>query len=304
MTDPVLALGTVQLGIPYGIANQTGKPDLNVAFRILDLAWHNNIDIWDTSPVYGDSETIIGKYVKNSQNRPKVCSKLPSLNAEDGYTAGKSTIREYIEKKIAGSLSRLCIDKIDYYLIHDERDFCNLGNELLSEIDNFKGQKLLDKIGISVYSPDIAIAALKTGKIDAIQLPFNLFDRRFSEAIALADSLGITVFIRSVFLQGLFFLSDHKIQEFLPEASGAIKELNILSKKYDRSIAQMAMSYVRGLPGITAILVGVETPDQLSENLALFSSTVLSEDLHKEIDMAFQNLPTHIVNPATWKIKK
>ena len=50
-----LSLGTVQLGVSYGINNQSGKPDRTQAFGILDTALTNGISALDTAAAYGDS---------------------------------------------------------------------------------------------------------------------------------------------------------------------------------------------------------------------------------------------------------
>ena len=55
-----LSLGTVQLGVSYGINNQSGKPDRTQAFGILDTALTNGISALDTAAAYGDSEQSSG----------------------------------------------------------------------------------------------------------------------------------------------------------------------------------------------------------------------------------------------------
>jgi len=304
MVRPKLVLGTAQLGMRYGIANRIGKPKLEIAHEILTVAYQNDIVIWDTSPAYGDSETIIGKYLKASQERPKISSKLPSITANDKHRSISPSLTDFVNKSITGSLLSLDVDMIDYYFIHDERDFCNLGLDLVNVLHSFKKRGILDKIGISVYSPEIALEALRTRQFDIIQLPYSLFDRRFLEAISLANALGVMVFVRSIFLQGLFFLSDRQAQRVLPEAVHAIEKLNTLSQQYECSIARMALCFVRDTPGVSAILVGVESPSQLLQNLAWFSSTELSENLRREIEVSFQDLPVHILNPSIWRTKK
>jgi len=53
-----LVLGTAQLGLPYGIANQTGQPDQVVATAIIREAWNQGIREFDTAQGYGDSEQV------------------------------------------------------------------------------------------------------------------------------------------------------------------------------------------------------------------------------------------------------
>ena len=59
-----ITLGTAQLGFNYGIANKTGKPSIIIANEILKSALKYGINTFDTSPVYGKSEQIIGSFLK------------------------------------------------------------------------------------------------------------------------------------------------------------------------------------------------------------------------------------------------
>ena len=71
-----LSLGTVQLGVSYGINNQSGKPDRTQAFGILDTALTNGISALDTAAAYGDSEQVIGQWLQTipeEKRRQSVC---------------------------------------------------------------------------------------------------------------------------------------------------------------------------------------------------------------------------------------
>ena len=61
-----LSLGTVQLGLNYGINNSGGKPDRELAHKILNSAINNDINILDTAGAYGDSEIVIGEWLKTA----------------------------------------------------------------------------------------------------------------------------------------------------------------------------------------------------------------------------------------------
>ena len=56
----ILSLGTVQLGLNYGIHNDSGKPSLETSFRILNAAMEAGINTLDTAAGYGNSEEVIG----------------------------------------------------------------------------------------------------------------------------------------------------------------------------------------------------------------------------------------------------
>ena len=77
-----LSLGTVQLGVSYGINNQSGKPDRTQAFGILDTALTNGISALDTAAAYGDSEQVIGQWLQTipEEKRPFITTKLKALD--------------------------------------------------------------------------------------------------------------------------------------------------------------------------------------------------------------------------------
>ena len=71
-----IAIGTAQFGLPYGIANQTGKIAQSEAKEILKIALDNNIDVLDTAIIYGDSESSLGKLQTEDFN---LVTKLPII---------------------------------------------------------------------------------------------------------------------------------------------------------------------------------------------------------------------------------
>ena len=95
-----LILGTVQLGLDYGINNDVGKPSVEKSFEILDYAFNNGISILDTANAYGDSEKIIGNYMKKTGNEFKISTKLSALN-------DNSNISKFITDQINSSLELL-----------------------------------------------------------------------------------------------------------------------------------------------------------------------------------------------------
>ena len=64
-----MTLGTVQLGMSYGVNNSTGMPSEEDSFKILDTAYENGITMLDTSDDYGKSEEVIGKYIKANPDK-------------------------------------------------------------------------------------------------------------------------------------------------------------------------------------------------------------------------------------------
>ena len=108
-----LALGTVQFGLTYGVANQQGQPTASIVKAILRLAKEKNIDLLDTAISYGESEERLGKI---GVNEFRVVTKLPSV------PNSVNNIDSWVNEQITGSLSRLCERRIYGLLLHRPKE--------------------------------------------------------------------------------------------------------------------------------------------------------------------------------------
>ena len=191
MTTSKLVLGTAQIGMDYGIANTRGRIPLKEVHQIFDFAFLHGISILDTATNYGDSERIIGGYIRGSANKFNIISKLPAVS--DGSHAIKS---------LEQSLKILNVKKLFGYLFHDFNSFIN-NPSIFHQLFDHGGA---EKIGFSVYSPEqvTKLWELKI-KFKIIQLPYNVFDRRFDKVMSRLREEGCEIHARSAFLQGLVF---------------------------------------------------------------------------------------------------
>lgn len=297
--NTAFVLGTAQLGMHYGIANKAGQISKARALALLDRAYQRGVTLWDTAPAYGRSEQYIGAYQTGS---PAVCTKLPSVNSRLGRKASRGDIGEFVHAQLASSRKRLRKHCLDYYLLHDEQDLNVYGEKILAPLQNCKRQGQIKKIGVSVYTPSVARAALDRTELDALQVPLNLFDRRFADAAKQAEKKGVTIFARSVFLQGLFFLNPDEAEQKVPRAGKPIQMLRAIAREADRSVASLATCYARDVPGVSSIVIGVETVSQLEDNVRLLETPALSSSLQERIEHHFASLPLSVVNPARWGV--
>lgn len=297
-----LVLGTAQLGMPYGIANKDGQPDSNQVAEILNLAVENNLLTWDTAPVYGNSEKAIGQYICKHKCAPVICTKLPSLSKSDINKNDMSAIHAFVNHSLQATLSDLGLPSVDTYYIHDENDLQFGGSSLLDVFAGLKVAGLIKKAGISVYSPEIALSALATEFFDAIQVPYNLFDRRFQPIMASAKEQNMAVHVRSVFLQGLFFLAEDIVNQKVPSALPYVIKLKELAQAINTTTEQLAMGYVKANLNVSHLLIGVEKASQLQTNINLFSLPPLEPSLLIELENIFMNIPISVVNPSLWRM--
>jgi aryl-alcohol dehydrogenase-like predicted oxidoreductase len=296
-----ITLGTAQLGMKYGIANRDGQPTYETALEMLSSSEKYGVSTWDTSPLYGNSESIIGDYVRRYRPQVEISTKLPSLQSLGALTPRQ--VRHLVESRLRTSLKNLAKECVEYYLIHDENDFLTFGDALIDALSDLQAAGLIKRMGISVYSPDIALKALEIETFDAIQLPFNLLDRRFEEAgvLALANRRGATVFARSIFLQGLFFLTLAILEDRLPAATEFVQKVHALAEQSGRSVVELAFAFVNDHPAVSSLVIGMETVSQLQANVELQNQKRLTNNEREAIYRCFHNVPASIVNPTRWQ---
>ena len=204
-----LSLGTVQFGMPYGISNRTGRIPKEEAFKILQYAHENGIDTLDTAYSYGESEERIGDFIAASGRNFNIVSKAPHLDKH-----GVSDIEGYCLE----TLKRLRKKNIYGYLIHKFDDIVRHKNQW-SKLESLKRKGLVRKIGVSLYNPqDLEYLLSNDTRIDIIQFPYSVFDRRFEGYFALLKEKNIEIHVRSVFLQGFVFLKPDDLPSSLTKA--------------------------------------------------------------------------------------
>lgn len=286
---PKLALGTVQFGLNYGVSNFSGKTNLSEATKIIKLAKEENIDLIDTAISYGDSEKTIGKIGISDF---KFISKLPSVSNI------KKDLNIIVEEMIKKSLRRLGINSFYGLLIHKSQDLLgSSGNKLIYELNQIKARGLIEKIGVSIYDPSEIDKIINLLKIDIIQAPLNIIDRRLEKSGWLNKlyNKNIEIHTRSTFLQGLLLMQQDKIPKKFNRWTDLFDRWFLELKKYNLNAAHACMSYPMSLPEIDRIVIGVNTADQLKKLIKLSKTKILNHDLSFMISN--DNL---LINPNKW----
>ena len=286
-----MTLGTVQLGMDYGINNTTGKPDMKASHEILRTALHNSITSLDTANAYGDSEIVIGSYLKQSKETPFITTKFLT-------TSPAGTNEDMIEKEIYGcvenSLKRLNVKKLDCLMLHRIIEMTKPNKAARNTLDKLQKDNIIGMAGVSVYNPEEINMMLEDDIYQAIQLPINMFDLRLikTDILNKLKNKGITVFARSIFFQGLFYMDPDKMtdEDMLVYIKPYLTKLNNISNKHKISKGQLAVSYIRDLPGITSLVLGIDTKEQLLENIKLMDGPKLNREMINEIQEQFKNI--------------
>ncbi len=302
MVKDKLCLGTVQFGLEYGINNKTGKPAEEQVFTMLDLAVEKGIEYFDTAAAYGNAEEILGRYFesRNLQKQVKVISKLlPNLVADDDYKA-----EAIVENEIRKSLERLKLECLEGYLLHTPTDFYN--QSVMNGLFLAKEKGLIKNLGVSIYETEHALDVAKSGIVDYIQIPYNVFDQRMegTDFFSITKANGVTVFARSPFLQGLLFMADDDIPAYLERARLYLHDFNKIISKYHLSRAEVALSLSCLNPGIDYVVFGVDNIEQLTENIEVFNRNSDTDSICiEELKQHFMNIEKEIIFPSLWARK-
>lgn len=294
-----LSLGTVQLGVSYGINNQSGKPDRSQAFKILNTALQNGITALDTAAAYGDSEQVIGQWLKTipEEKYPFITTKLKTLDH-----SSLDALRKSVSTQLEHSMQQLGLDCIPLLMLHnfDEYD-CDRENMRIV-FDELKQAGKIRFSGISAYAHHDYHVIASSG-FDAVQIPLNLFDWRQIDNGGL-DALrtsDMMVFVRSVYLQGLVFQKPEQLDKRMSFARDTLVKFRMLCDKYALAPAELALSFVLSLPGVTSLVLGSETTEQVQQNVELFGRTPrLNKSQLEEIHALFQETPDRLLNPSEW----
>ncbi len=289
---PGFFLGTAQFGIPsYGIANRVGQPPYAALREIVRRAFEVGAVGLDTAAEYGESEDILGRILEELELKQTafVCSKISHLEVtEDGSFVRKSVIR---------SLRRLRLETLPLCLLH-RAEHLGYTDHLMS----LKKEGLIQHAGVSVYTPEQALQAIDTPGIEVIQHPLSLLDQRFERSGVLqrARSKGIAIFVRSVYLQGLLLLPEERVPERLADIKPVRRRLERTAKALEISLPELALRFAASLEGVTGVVVGLETLEQLESNLAMLAKGNLAEETVKKISSIVPDLPDAILLPNLW----
>ncbi len=280
-----MTLGTVQLGMNYGIANDGGKPSLEKSFAILGEAVQGGITSLDTARAYGNSEEVIGAFLKES-GRKDLCitTKIPHFK-------GEGSLEGYVLESVEGSLERLGVQKLSSVMLHAAGDLFEHGEKIVSALEGLVRRGYVEKVGVSVYGAQEIDELLKYDVLQVTQIPMSIFDQRLIVCGAL-DRLakrGVEVYVRSVFLQGLFFLDPDAVTDpiLASEAVPYIRILRNIAEREGMTVAQLAVGFLRDLEGVTSLVLGADAPEHVRQNLSYFSTPALNERTLDELKREF-----------------
>jgi aryl-alcohol dehydrogenase-like predicted oxidoreductase len=246
-----LGIGTVQFGQAYGISNTKGQvPRAEVKF-ILELAGRAGIALLDTAANYGEAEAVLG----GNDLRPfRIVSK--TLGVQHGVHAVIARVRDSVRT----------LGAVDLLLVHSAKDLLGpSGTTLWRSLLALKAEGIVGGIGISAYVSDDPVMLAESFRPDAMQLPFSLLDQRLLHdgSLARLKALGVEIHARSLFLQGLLFMSEPP--EKLSGAGPMLEKAKAEIARAGTTPLAAALGFVLSRPEVDAAIVGMTGLPQLKE---------------------------------------
>ncbi|WP_151087259.1 aldo/keto reductase [Hymenobacter baengnokdamensis] len=282
--------------------------DEKTSFAVLDAfvaGGGNAIDtadgysVWVPGHVGGESETIIGKWLKQRGRRDDVviATKVGwEVNAEN-----KGLSKSYIMRAVEGSLQRLQTDYIDLYQSHKDDESLPVTEPLEAYAQLIKEGKVR-AIGASNFKPERLQAALDAAqqglpRYESLQPLYNLYDREAFEQddlpIVQASGIGVIPYygLAAGFLTGKY-RSPADLQKSARGGGVGSKYLNDKGLKILRSLdavaqrhgvtqAQVALAWLMQAPGITAPIASSTSPAQVQELLKAMSVQLTPQDVQE-----------------------
>lgn len=261
-----LVLGTAQFGMAYGATNTRGRISLVEVDDILDRAVQNGIMLVDTAPAYGESEEVVGAYLRRNPQLGVVTKTLH-------FSGSRITAAEIaaLRSNVDLSQTRLGRSSLDAVLVHHGRDLCKPGGDAIwSALVNLQAQGKIKRIGVSIYDRDELEAILDRFNPSIVQVPLNVLDQRL-DASGMLDTLRtrhVEIHARSVFLQGVLLAQQERAGHHFQRHAAVLSRYRQFLGDTGMSALAACLGYAMRVAAADRIVVGVSSLDELDEVLA------------------------------------
>jgi aryl-alcohol dehydrogenase-like predicted oxidoreductase len=276
-----IALGTVELGLDYGIPGSGShlRPPESEAIRVLNEALDLGVNFIDTARAYGNSEELIGKALHHRRGEYLLATKLCPLQASDLHAPG---LQARIRASVETSMRMLQTDRIDLLMIHSAPiEVIQEADPILETLRALQSAGYVGYVGATVYG-EAGAAALRRGGFDCLQIAYNALDRApESELLPVAARKGVGIVARSVLLKGALTSRYRDLPESLGALKDAARTMEALAAAAGMSLPELAFRYVLGSGAIA--LCGTARSDEIRFAVEYANRGPLAPDLRNEI---------------------
>jgi aryl-alcohol dehydrogenase-like predicted oxidoreductase len=289
----------------WGLAGWTGSDD-EESLKSLHRSVELGCNFFDTAWAYGNgrSENLLGQIVRAyPEKKLYVASKIPPKNfkwpAEPKYSLDDCYPPEHIREYVKKSLKNLGLNQMDLIQFHTWDDSWAADDRWQRTLDDLKREGLILAAGISIdrWEPTNAIAALRTGAIDAVQVIYNIFDQNpEDELFPVCRELNIGVIARVPFdegtLTGTLTLDSHwprgdwRNSYFVPEnLKASVERAEALSPVIPAGMTmpELALRFILANPDVSTIIPGMRKLKNAEMNIATSDAGALSPDMIQKL---------------------
>ncbi len=285
-----LALGTVQFGLDYGINNSGGRVPDAESMVIMREGMQRGIDTLDTAQAYGQSEAVIGAFQRASARPYRVVTKFSTPGPD-------SSLSDSLDR----SLAALGQDRIYGFLAHDF-DSIRRNERVWGALQALRQEGRVEKIGFSVYHPaEIEWATDRGLDFDLVQIPHNVFDRRFEDLLPSLKLAGVTVHSRSAFLQGLFFADPDSLSSHFSAVKPKLQKFRSWASDQGHSLAALLLGFCLARSELDRIVVGVDSLAQLQQNLTAMDRLSPDEGDWYDVLSELVESDEQVLLPSHWR---
>ncbi len=278
-----------------------GKMPFSEIQKVVDYALDKGVNFFDTADIYafGESEELLGKALGNKKNDVIIATKVRGPMSEDPNDRGLS--RHHIFKSVDASLKRLGRDYIDLYQVHwwdnhtpiEEtlealNDLIRIGKVRYIGISDFAGWQITKSVMLQEKN--------NWSKFISAQMYYSLLGRDIEfEVVPACKDLGLGILPWSPLAGG--FLTGKYTKENIPEDSRyarmerpflrfdfekayfLIDEMKKIAEKYNASVSQVALNWLKAKSFVSSIIIGVRNLKQLEDNLGCVEWDLSQEDV-------------------------
>jgi len=286
-----LSLGTVELGLEYGIAaaGVRLKPDESHAAKVLHAALDLGINLLDTARAYGDAEQVIGRALLGRRKEVVIVSKIAASPQDPSRVC----------RSVQESLAALQTDYVDVMMIHCGVDALP-DEETAGELVRLRDSGAIRFVGASVYGERAALSAIDSGWCDCIEIAYSILDRRPEKRIlARAAEKNIGILARSVLLKGVLTRRLYTLPADFAPLRLAVEQLMDVTQASIETLPEIAYRYVLMQEALHSALVGSADIAELRACAAYAEKRELPAEMVERI-RNLESPDERWLNPGLW----
>ena len=287
-----IVLGTAQLNSNYGLTNKKGGISIKDLKRIKKLSLKNGVVTVETAQAYKGSEEILGDVNFSKFN---IISKIESINNKK-----LTNFKDFINKSVKNSLTKLNLKKIYAFLFHNSDDlFSKNGQKIFKNLYELKKKGKIANIGVAVYNVCELKILDKHFDFDIVTIPFNILDKRFekSNIVKKLKKKNVKFYARSIFLQGLLLMKVKELPIFFKKWKKIFKKLEDFSTKNKFSKLRLCLNHALNSKIIDKVIIGVDNFNHFHQIVSLCKKN------NKIFLPSFEKVDCRVINPQKWKIR-